>query len=190
MGVWKTIALFLWTLVVPKYHLALENLGFRQQLAVYQQSIKRPRLRPRDRVFWVWLSQIVARLALHTGYRKARNGRPMAPAGIQALLALEISDQKSGPTQNRRRSSRTHSPHVARESDLGRTTDSIGTYSVGIRGRRENRRQVHGAHAKAAFPELENVFGQSPDRTGSHRLFYSADCDIPCALLFRGPAAT
>ena len=58
MGVWKTIALFLWTLVVPKYHLALENLGLRQQLAVYQQSIKRPRLRPRDRVFWVWLSRL------------------------------------------------------------------------------------------------------------------------------------
>ena len=57
-GVWKTIALFLWTLVVPKYHLALENLGLRQQLAVYQQSIKRPRLRPRDRVFWVWLSRL------------------------------------------------------------------------------------------------------------------------------------
>ena len=58
MGVWKTIALFLRTLVVPKYHLALENLGLRQQLAVYQQSIKRPRLRPRDRVFWVWLSRL------------------------------------------------------------------------------------------------------------------------------------
>jgi hypothetical protein len=43
----------------------------------------------------------------------------MAPAGIQALLALKISDQKSGLTRNRRRGSRTHSPHVARESDLG-----------------------------------------------------------------------
>jgi len=37
--------------------LAIENLALRQQLAVYNQSVKRPRLRPRDRVFWVWLSK-------------------------------------------------------------------------------------------------------------------------------------
>ena len=37
--------------------LVLENLALRQQLAVYKRSIKRPRLRQTDRVFWVWLSQ-------------------------------------------------------------------------------------------------------------------------------------
>lgn len=57
MGIWKTIAYFLRALVVPKCRLAAENLALRQQLAVYNQSIKRPRLRPRDRVFWVWLSK-------------------------------------------------------------------------------------------------------------------------------------
>ncbi len=33
--------------------LALENLALRQQLAVLRRSVKRPRLRPRDRIFWV-----------------------------------------------------------------------------------------------------------------------------------------
>ena len=37
-------------------HLAAENLGFRQQLAIRKQSDKRPKLRPCDQVFWVWLS--------------------------------------------------------------------------------------------------------------------------------------
>jgi len=58
MGVWKTIAWFLRALVVRKCRLAVENLALRQQLAIYNQSIKRPKLRPRDRVFWVWLSRI------------------------------------------------------------------------------------------------------------------------------------
>ena len=38
--------------------LILENLALRQQLAVQKQSIKRPRLRNRDRLFWYMLSQL------------------------------------------------------------------------------------------------------------------------------------
>jgi putative transposase len=38
--------------------LALENLALRQQLAVYQRRNPRPQLRPRDRLFWVWLSKV------------------------------------------------------------------------------------------------------------------------------------
>ena len=37
--------------------LILENLALRQQLAVYKRNAKRPRLRPTDRLFWVWLSR-------------------------------------------------------------------------------------------------------------------------------------
>ncbi len=36
--------------------LLLENAALRQQLAVYERNAKRPRLKRRDRVFWVWLS--------------------------------------------------------------------------------------------------------------------------------------
>jgi putative transposase len=38
--------------------LALENLALRQQPAVYQRRHSRPRLRPQDRLFWVWLSKV------------------------------------------------------------------------------------------------------------------------------------
>src|SRR4029453_18329141 len=35
---------------------ALENLALRQQLAVFKRTVQRPRLRPRDRLFWVLLA--------------------------------------------------------------------------------------------------------------------------------------
>jgi putative transposase len=47
---------FVATLFRSRESLRLENLALRHQLAVYQQMIHRPRLRPSDRVFWVWLS--------------------------------------------------------------------------------------------------------------------------------------
>ena len=45
-------------LVVSQARVAAENLALRQQLAIYQQRIKRPRLRTRDGIFWVWLSRL------------------------------------------------------------------------------------------------------------------------------------
>ena len=45
-------------LVVPsRRSLTLENFALPQQLAVYKRSVKRPRLRQTDRLFWVWLSR-------------------------------------------------------------------------------------------------------------------------------------
>ena len=57
MGIWRAASIFLRALLIPKASLAAENLALRQQLAVYKQSVKRPELRPRDRLFWVWLSR-------------------------------------------------------------------------------------------------------------------------------------
>ena len=37
--------------------LILENLALRQQLSIYQYTIKRPKIRTRDRIFWVFLSR-------------------------------------------------------------------------------------------------------------------------------------
>ena len=48
------------TFVVIRFRLALENLALRQQLAVLERSGKRPKLRQRDRVFWVLLSALWA----------------------------------------------------------------------------------------------------------------------------------
>ena len=48
------------TLFRARTTLYLENLALRHRLAVYQQSVRRPRLRPTDRLFWVCLSRLWA----------------------------------------------------------------------------------------------------------------------------------
>ena len=57
-GILKACVLFLRAMLIPKIHLVIENLALRQQVAVFKQSVKRPKLQPRDRVFWVWLSRL------------------------------------------------------------------------------------------------------------------------------------
>jgi putative transposase len=55
MGILSTTAWFLRALLVPRLHLIIENLARRQQLATYRSPGKRPKLKPRDRLFWVLL---------------------------------------------------------------------------------------------------------------------------------------
>ncbi len=58
MGVVRVIVILLRAFLLPRAALAAENLALRQQLAVLHVSVKRPRLRQRDRILWVWLSKI------------------------------------------------------------------------------------------------------------------------------------
>ncbi len=60
MGIVRTIFLFLRLCITSRSAIAAENLALRQQLGVLQRSVKRPRLRQRDRIFWVWLSRLWA----------------------------------------------------------------------------------------------------------------------------------
>ena len=56
MGIIQAIFVFLRAFIMGRAAAAAEILALRQQLAVCRQSIKRPKLRPRDRIFWVMLS--------------------------------------------------------------------------------------------------------------------------------------
>ena len=57
MGSIQTVLTFLRALLVGRAALAAENLALRNQLAALQRSVKRPKLRTRDRIFRVWLSR-------------------------------------------------------------------------------------------------------------------------------------
>ncbi len=63
MGPIQMIFVFFRVLFRGPAELAVENLALRQQLAILGEQKKRPRLRTRDRIFWVWLSR------LWTGWR-------------------------------------------------------------------------------------------------------------------------
>ena len=58
MGILQAILLFLRAFIMGRAAAAVENLALRQQVAVLKQSVKRPKLRPRDRMFWVLLSRL------------------------------------------------------------------------------------------------------------------------------------
>ncbi len=55
MSPFEMILTLMCFLFKEKLELAAENLALRQQLAVQQRSLKRPKLRCVDRIFWVWL---------------------------------------------------------------------------------------------------------------------------------------
>jgi putative transposase len=63
-GVLMILAIGLWTFLRTLWTgpaaVALENFALRHQLLVLQRSVRRPRLAPRDRILWVWLSWIWA----------------------------------------------------------------------------------------------------------------------------------
>ncbi len=107
MGVFQAIFLFLRAFLMGRAAAAVENLTLRQQVAVYKQSVKRPKLRPRDRFFWVLLSRLWAnwRSALaivqpetvikwhRQGFKlywrwKSRGGKPGRPCIERALRDL------------------------------------------------------------------------------------------------------
>ena len=56
MPVFNMIFVFFRAFFRERLELAAENLVLRQQLAVQQRSVKRPKLRQRDRIFWIWMS--------------------------------------------------------------------------------------------------------------------------------------
>jgi hypothetical protein len=58
MGIVGRFLTFLKAFFAGRAALAAENLALRHQLAVLQRSVPRPKLRRRDRVFWVWLSRL------------------------------------------------------------------------------------------------------------------------------------
>ena len=58
MGVLQAIWSFVRGFFAGRAALAAENLALRHQLTVLKRSVKRPKLRKRDRIFWSWLSRV------------------------------------------------------------------------------------------------------------------------------------
>ncbi len=58
MGWITALWLVLRAAMASRAALVVENLALKHQLLVLQRSVKRPQLRPRDRLLWVWLSRL------------------------------------------------------------------------------------------------------------------------------------
>ena len=57
MGVIRMVWVFLRGLLADRTAFMAKSLVLRQQVNVLRRSVKRPKFRNRDRVFWVWLSR-------------------------------------------------------------------------------------------------------------------------------------
>src|SRR5271165_6916806 len=107
------IWIFLRTLISQRSTLVLENLALRQQLAVLRRSVRRPKLRARDRLFWTVLSRcwggwhgvllIVSPATVvrwhRQGFRlywrwksRGRPGRPALSADVRRLIRQMARD--------------------------------------------------------------------------------------------------
>ena len=58
MDVLGVVLVFVRVMFNRRAALVVEILALRHQLGVLQRSVKRPKFRPRDRLFWVVLSQL------------------------------------------------------------------------------------------------------------------------------------
>ena len=56
MVIARTIFLILGAFITSRSTIAAENLVLSHQLGVLQRSVKRLRLRQRDRILWVWMT--------------------------------------------------------------------------------------------------------------------------------------
>jgi transposase InsO family protein len=107
-------------LLLPRLDLATENLLLRQQIAVLQRSVKRPRLRPIDRFVWAlaarhfggWQDALAIvkpttviswhrkgfRLFWTWNSRRRRPGRPKIPARVRKLIrTMALANVGWGP---------------------------------------------------------------------------------------------
>ena len=58
LGLVRAVGVLAKALLRSRSSLVAENLALRQQLAVLQRTGKKPKLRKRDRLFWIWLSRL------------------------------------------------------------------------------------------------------------------------------------
>ena len=82
-------------------NLAIENIALRQQLAVMKRSVKRPKLRRRDRVFWVLVSRFWGQQVAGSGdHCQAADRGEVAQKWLQAFLEVQVPTQGQRPASD------------------------------------------------------------------------------------------
>src|ERR1700730_12046399 len=136
----------------------------------------------RDRPLALGLAlPIVAALSGGDGLGQAGNGYPVAPSGIQLVLALalEIRECVSGA-----RDSRSDSADEPRQPAVGCASDPWRAAQARYRDRSSYGRQVHGAKTRCAFPDLAHLPTEPRRRHRGHRYFRRGVRIVSAALRY------
>jgi hypothetical protein len=109
--------------VRSRLELEAEILALRHQLAILQsQAPRRPRLGRTDRLLWVLLSRLWAKLAARRPDRHARHRRALASSRVRALLVMEITAATGGSASGGRGHPGADPADARHQPALGRAT--------------------------------------------------------------------
>jgi hypothetical protein len=148
--------------------LILENLLLRQQLQVALRCQRRPRVRTRDKLFWLLVRHLFRKLAKPSPPCPARDYAALASPGLAPVLALAVaSSAQSAAIDGRGPISDRH--HGAREPPLGHRADPRRAAQAWHRRQRPLHPPVPTSWASsAAQPELAHLPRQPcPGHLGS-----------------------
>ena len=98
--------------------LRLENMALRHQLAVYQHTVKRPKLRPVDRLFWSWLVRLWSGWQEALAFVQPRTVIAWQKRRVPGLLETTQPEQQARPAGAFQRRARPHPGHVVLQSPV------------------------------------------------------------------------
>jgi hypothetical protein len=96
-GILESLAATLCSTLKNRRDLALENLALRQQVAILRRQVRRPTLTLADRLFWVGAHENLGWVEGLADLGSARNGHPLVPGGIQAVLDSPVATPRGSP---------------------------------------------------------------------------------------------
>jgi hypothetical protein len=119
----STLLAFVAGLFRSRAFLCLENLALRHQLAVYKQTVHRPRLRPTDRLFWAWLSRLWSGWQAVLAFVQPRTVIAWQRQRFRDHWRQLSQQSTPGPPCRCQGGPRAHPGDVAGESHLGLASD-------------------------------------------------------------------
>lgn len=174
---------FLRAVLLARAALVAENLALRRQLAVFQVSMKRAKLRKCDRLFWVWLSR------LWSGWRsclmivKPETVIRWHRAGF--WLHWRWKSREARSAEDRGGDPRAHSPDGAGEPALGRAADPVRVGAARLQRRRVDRGALHGSKR---WPTIDSSWPLSGAKQGRGNSPVWTECVETAGAGHAGPA--
>ena len=153
--------------------LCLEHLALQHQLAVYQQTVRRPRLHTTDRLFWAWL------LALWSGWQTA-----LAFVQPRTVIAWQrkrfrdhwrrLRQRDSRPACDYQGGPRSYPDHVAGHPTWG-SPDRGGIAGAGHRRGQIDGGEISGTTAEATVTDVEDLPAEPHEGPGGPGFLCRAD---------------
>ena len=160
MAILRIAFFLLRVFLLSRSALAAENLALRQQVAVYKHTVKRPKLRPRDRTFWVLLSRLWANWRSALAIVQPETVIKWHRQGLKLYWRWKLRAGKRGRPPIKREI-RDLIRRMSRENPLGVARRILAELLLLSYDLAQDGGQVHGPHQETSLSAVANVPGQS-----------------------------